>query len=90
MRPVHNCERWPLRPPGDSRRTVYDNVDVFNGTHWRTIDHLVVARHLGGLAVDCVCNQIHMVTGSQVNFHGMPLKSMETYFPSGAVTPSLA
>jgi hypothetical protein len=49
MRPFHNCGRGPPRPPGDSRRTVYDNVDVFNGTHWRSIDHLVVARHLGGL-----------------------------------------
>jgi N-acetylneuraminic acid mutarotase len=69
---------------------VYNNVDVFNGTHWRTIAPLLYPRHLGAMAVDCVCNRIHIVTGSKVAGYGMESPSMETYFPSGSDTPCLA
>jgi N-acetylneuraminic acid mutarotase len=87
---ARTCDGHLIVAGGDYQSTVYKNVDVFDGTHWKTIDPLLRQRHLGVLAVDCVCNRIHIVTGSSASGYGVPSLTIETYFPSGSDTPCLA
>jgi N-acetylneuraminic acid mutarotase len=88
---ARTCDGHLIVAGGDfGPQGVFNNVDVFNGTHWKTIDSLRYPRHLGAMAVDCMCNRIHIVTGSKVAGFGVASLSMETYFPSGSDTPCLA
>jgi hypothetical protein len=75
---------------GEGGGQAWRNVDVFDGTSWTTIANLNVARHGSGLAVDCVCNQIHIASGSLSQGGGVETKSVETYSPSGFDTPCSA
>jgi Malectin domain len=84
------CDGKLIVAGGDSDGKVYPNVDVFDGTSWVTIDDLDIGRHSTGMAIDCVCNQIHVITGSEVGGTGTAINSMETYFPSGVATQCLA
>jgi hypothetical protein len=80
------CDGKMIVAGGDGGGKVYKNVDVFDGTSWQTIDDLDIERHSTGMAIDCVCNQIHVITGSQVGGTGTAINSMETYYPSGVAT----
>lgn len=57
------CDGYLMVAGGEGGGT-YTNVDVFNGTHWTSVASLNKGRHGSGLAVDCVCNQIHIASGS--------------------------
>jgi hypothetical protein len=84
------CDGKLIVAGGEGNSSTFDRVDVFNGTTWNTIDNLVVARHGTGLAVDCVCNQIHIASGSASAGSGLEIQSVETYFPNGIDTPCRA
>jgi Kelch motif len=84
------CDGKMIAVGGDGNGKTYTNVDVFNGTSWVTIDDLDIGRHSTGMAVDCVCNQIHIISGSVEGGTGTALNSMETYYPSGVATQCLA
>jgi N-acetylneuraminic acid mutarotase len=84
------CDGQLMIAGGEGDGQVWRNVDVFNGTSWTTIASLNVARHGTGLAVDCVCNQIHVASGSLSQGGGIETKSVETYFPSGSDTKCTA
>jgi hypothetical protein len=84
------CDGKLIVAGGDSDGKVYPNVDVFDGNSWVTIDALDIERHSTGMAIDCVCNQYHIVSGSKVGGTGTAINSMETYFPSGVATQCLA
>jgi hypothetical protein len=70
-----------------STREAWSNVDVFDGTSWTSIDSLNVARHGSGLAVDCICNQIHIASGSRAQGGRYEITSVETLFPNGVDVP---
>ena len=64
-------------------KQAWANVDVFDGTSWTSIDSLTVARHGSGLAVDCVCQQIHIASGAATLGGRFEITSVETFFPNG-------
>jgi len=65
----------------------YAQVDVFDGKTWTTLGSLNVGRHGSGLAIDCVCNQIHLAGGSAGPFGNTNTPVLETYFPQGFIVP---
>jgi hypothetical protein len=81
------CDGKMMIAGGEGDGNAWNNVDVFDGTTWTTIDNLNVGRHGSGLAVDCVCNQIHIASGSAREGGGPEIKSVETYFPGGVDVP---
>jgi hypothetical protein len=62
-----------------------NNVLLFDGTSWTALPSLNIARRGSGLAVDCVCNQIHIAAGS----NNTNMASVETLFPGGVDVPCL-
>lgn len=64
-----------------------NKVHIFDGSSWEEIDNLNVQRHGSGLAVDCVCNQIHIASGSSSGGGSPEITSLETYFPTGEDVP---
>jgi N-acetylneuraminic acid mutarotase len=84
------CNGQLMIAGGEGDGQAWQNVDVFDGTSWTTMSNLNVARHGSGLAVDCVCHQIHIASGSHSQGGGFETKSVETFFPSGSDTPCTA
>jgi Kelch motif len=85
------CDGHLLVAGGDAvSGKVYNDVQVFDGTHWEVVAPLLIGRFLGPVAVDCVCNRIHIISGSKSSGYGVEMLNMETYYPSGTVTPCLA
>ena len=75
------CDGKLMVAGGEGFGQAYDNVDVFDGTSWETIDSLERARHGTGLAFSCVCNEIYIASGSG-NQGGTPeLTTTERYRP---------
>jgi hypothetical protein len=83
------CDGKLMIAGGEGFGKAWSNVDVFDGTTWTAVDSLNVARHGSGLAVDCICNQITIASGSSKQGN-REIKSVETYFPNGVDTPCLA
>lgn len=84
------CDGKLMVAGGEGSNRAWDEVDVFDGTHWRTVDNLVWGRHGSGLAVDCVCDQIHIAAGAMSQGGGPEEPFVETYFPNGVDEPCLA
>jgi Kelch motif len=80
------CDGKLMIAGGEGSNQAYNNVDVFDGTAWTTIDNMVRPRHGSGLAIDCQCNQIYIASGSGSAGASPELVSVETYFPSGTDT----
>jgi hypothetical protein len=80
------CDGKLMVAGGEGGGQAWSNVDVFDGESWTTVDPLNRARHGTGLAVDCICNQIHIASGSGKQGGGIGLSSVETYFSSGMDT----
>jgi Malectin domain len=78
-----SCDGNLIVAGGEGNGLTFDRVDVFDGKSWTVIDNLVVARHGTGMAIDCVCNQYHVASGSKGAGSGPEITSHETYFPSG-------
>ena len=75
---------------GEGLGQAWPNVEIFNGTHWSTADHLNIGRHGTSLAIDCTCNQIHVAAGAIVQGGRIETTSVETYFPNGVDIPCFA
>lgn len=73
-----------------SSKEAWSNVDVFDGTSWMTIDGLNIPRHGSGLAVDCICQQIHIASGARTQGGRYEIRSLETLFAHGVDVPCLA
>ena len=84
------CDGNMMVAGGEGFGQAWSNVDIFNGTHWTTADPMNIARHGTGLAIDCICNQIHMAAGAIVQGGSQETTSVETYFPNGIDVPCLA
>ena len=65
----------------------WTNVDVFDGMSWTSIDSLNIPRHGSGLAVDCICQQIHIASGARTQGGRYEITSVETLFPNGVDVP---
>jgi hypothetical protein len=84
------CDGKLMIAGGEGFGKAWSNVDVFDGTAWTSVDRLNIARHGSGLAVDCVCHQIHIASGSGGQGGGKKeINSVETYFPNNASVPCL-
>lgn len=81
------CDGKLMVAGGEGPSSAYTNVDVFDGTTWTTVDSLNVPRHGSGLAVDCICKQIHIASGARTRGGRYEIKSVETYFPNGIDVP---
>ena len=66
-----------------AKKEAWSNVDVFDGTSWTSIDSLNIPSHGSGLAVDCVCQQIHIASGARTLGGKFEITSVETLFPNG-------
>jgi N-acetylneuraminic acid mutarotase len=77
------CDGKLIVAGGEGGGKAWKNVDVFDGKSWTSINNLNVGRHGSGLAVDCVCNQIHIASGSASQGGGREIFSVETFFPGG-------
>lgn len=78
------CDGKLMIAGGEGYGKAWSRVDVFNGLSWTTVGNLSVARHGSGLAVDCVCNQIHIAGGaSSQGGKTNETRSIETFFPGG-------
>ena len=77
------CDGKLMIAGGEGSGRAWDQVDVFDGTSWTTVNNLVIGRHGTGLAFDCLCNQIHIASGASSQGGGPEIKSIETYFPNG-------
>ena len=75
---------------GEGFDQAWSNVDIFDGSKWISISKLNVPRHGSGLAVDCICNQIHIASGSNKEGAGGEMRSVETYFPGRIDVPCRA
>jgi hypothetical protein len=84
------CDGRLMIAGGEGGGRAWQNVDIFDGKSWTTIANLTFGRHGSGLAVDCVCNMIHIASGSLTERAGFESKSVETYFPTGYDTPCTA
>jgi N-acetylneuraminic acid mutarotase len=81
------CDGKLMVAGGEGGGRAWDNVDVFDGKSWTSIANLQRGRHGSGLAVDCVCNQIHVASGAADQGGGPEIRSIETWFPGGANVP---
>lgn len=63
----------------------YSQVDVFNmlTMQWEQFPPLVQKRHGTGLAFDCQCNRILILSGRSDSGGGPENKSLEIHYPSG-------
>jgi N-acetylneuraminic acid mutarotase len=77
------CDGKLILAGGEGGGRAWDNVDVFDGKTWTSIANLQKGRHATGLAVDCVCDQMHIASGSAAQGGGPEIKSIETWFPDG-------
>lgn len=62
-------------------------VDVFDGTTWTSMADLNRARFGHGLAVNCDCDEMYVVTGADSAIALASLVSLETYFTTGVDGP---
>lgn len=85
-----SCDGKLIVAGGEGPSSAYNNVDVFDGTTWTTIDSLNVQRHGSGLAVDCICQQIHIASGAITCGGRYEVKSIETLFANGIDVPCRA
>jgi hypothetical protein len=83
------CDGKLMVAGGEGFKKAWSNVDVFDGTSWTAVDSLNRGRHSTGLAVDCICNQITIASGS-ARQGNLEIRSVETYFPNGVDVPCLA
>jgi len=82
------CDGKLMVAGGEGGGKAWDNVDIFDGNSWTSIADLNVGRHGSGLAVDCVCNQVHIASGAASQGGGNnEIKSVETWFPGGVDVP---
>ena len=77
------CDGKLMVAGGEGSNQAWAQVDVFDGSTWTTINSLVVGRHGTQLAVDCVCDQIHIASGAETVGGQREITSVETYFPGG-------
>lgn len=80
------CDGKLMVAGGEGEGQAWNQVDVFDGSSWETIDDLVVQRHGSGLAIDCECEQIHIASGCSAPGGTPEIKSVETFFYSGVDT----
>lgn len=85
-----SCDGKLIVAGGEGFGQAWQQVDVFDGTTWETMDSMVEPRHGTGLAVDCECRQIHIASGAGKEGGGPELFSIETYFFGGEDQPCLA
>lgn len=69
-----------------SKKEAWANVDVFDGKSWKSIDDMNTPRHGAGLAVDCICNQIHIAGGATTQGGRYETTIVETLFSNGIDT----
>ena len=81
------CDGKLMIAGGEGFGKAWPNVDVFDGTTWTSIAKLNVQRHGSGLAVDCLCQQITVASGSNKQASGGEMRSVETFFPGGVNVP---
>lgn len=78
-----SCDGKLVVAGGEGNNQAYADVHAFDGVSWVPIDSLVVQRHGSGLAVDCVCNEIHIASGARTQGGSNEIASLETYFSDG-------
>ena len=78
------CDGKLIIAGGEGSGRAWDNVDVFDGTSWTSLDDLNVGRHGTGLAVNCACNQIYIASGAANQGGGPEIRSVETFFFGGS------
>jgi hypothetical protein len=76
---------------GEGFGRAWNNVDLFDGKSWTTLDNLEIARHGTGIAVDCTQNitcesKLYVASGAGSQGGAKEIRSTETYFPNKAVT----
>ena len=84
------CDGKLMVAGGEGSGKAWDNVDVFDGTSWTTIESLNIGRHGTGLAFDCVCDHIIIASGAAAQGGGPEITSVETYVPAGVNPRCLA
>lgn len=84
------CDGKLMVAGGEGDNRAWNEVDVFDGSSWQTINDMAVARHGTQLAVDCTCDQIYVASGAGTAGGSEEIKSVETYFPDGVDVPCLA
>ena len=78
------CDGKLMVAGGEGFGKAWKNVDVFDGKNWTSIAPLNLQRHGSGLAVDCICNQIYIASGSTSQGSAVTeTRSVETFFPGG-------
>jgi N-acetylneuraminic acid mutarotase len=84
---VTTCDGKLMVAGGEYRGTTFNDVNIFDGTNWTRYANLPNnGRHSGGLAVDCTCNQMHLVSGLVTSYGDAVDKTMSTYYPDGVKT----
>jgi hypothetical protein len=83
------CDGKLIIAGGEGFGRAYSNVDIFDGKAWTSIDNLNIGRHGSGLAVDCICEQIHIASGARTQGGSQEIKSVETLFANGVDVPCL-
>jgi hypothetical protein len=74
---------------GEGFGRTWNNVDLFDGQSWTSLDGLLIGRHGTGLAVDCTQNftcedKLHIAGGAKTQGGAKTISSVETYFPNNS------
>lgn len=72
------------------KKEAWSRVDIFDGKSWVSVDSMNKPRHGSGLAVDCICNQIHIAGGATTQGGHYETAALETLFPKGIDSPCRA
>jgi hypothetical protein len=78
------CDGKLMVAGGEGFGQAWSNVDVFDGTSWKSLKGLQRARHGSGLAVSCICNEIYIASGSGSQGGSPELTTTERYLPVGS------
>ena len=81
-----SCDGQLLVAGGEGNGQTWANFEAFDGKTWTSLEDINIPRHGTGLAVDCLCNQIHMASGAASPGSHEELTSLETFFLAGEET----
>jgi glucose/arabinose dehydrogenase len=78
------CDGKLIVAGGEGFGQAWNNVDVFDGTKWKSLNGLNTARHGSGLAISCICNEFFIASGSGAQQDTPELLTTERYLPVGS------
>lgn len=78
------CDGRMMVAGGEGSGNAFNNVDIFDGSSWKSGPPLRTARHGSGLAMGfCGCGQITIAAGASTQGGAKEINSTETYFLDG-------